>query len=220
MSAPLLAGAGPISGGGAFYEASHAAETLSETEEATPPAPKDIEKLEVAAPPPGGGFEIAVDLNSVQPPYIGDDARLTQLRDIHTLFRKWARESSGSGTRISEETLRFLPGISRAVIQFFQEMQRQNERLQGAQETLLAERRQMEVRISSFQKDNETFQDAKRKFKDEIDVLKRDIIKVEELYASTKAQKDSLEEQLNENKARAASDRGTEGSSNKRRREE
>lgn len=112
------------------------------------------------------------------------------------------------------------------------------------------------VRISSFQKDNETFQgtntkpqsnlvrfsanawlDAKRKFKgkslcihlicfiywhriDEIDVLKRDIIKVEELYASTKAQKDSLEEQLNENKARAASDRGTEGSSNKRRREE
>ncbi len=79
--------------------------------------------------------------------------------------------------------------------------------------------------------------DAKRKFKgkslcihlicfiywhriDEIDVLKRDISKVEELYTSTKAQKDSLEEQLNENKPRAALDRGTEGSSNKRRREE
>ena len=112
------------------------------------------------------------------------------------------------------------------------------------------------VRISSLQKDNETFQgintkpqsnlvrfsanawlDAKRKFKgnslcihlicfiywhriDEIDVLKRDILKVEELYTSTKAQKDSLEEQLNENKPRAASDRGTEGSGNKRRREE
>jgi hypothetical protein len=43
---------------------------------------------------------------------------------------------------------------------------------------------------------------------------------VEELYTSTKAQKDRLEEQLNENKPRAASDRGTEGSSNKRRREE
>jgi hypothetical protein len=43
---------------------------------------------------------------------------------------------------------------------------------------------------------------------------------VEELYTNTKVQKDSLEEQLNENKPRAASDRDTEGSSNKRRREE
>ena len=112
------------------------------------------------------------------------------------------------------------------------------------------------VRISSLQKDNETFQgtntkpqsnlvrfsanawlDAKREFKgkslcihlicfiywhhiDEIDVLKREAFEVEGLYTSTKAQKDSLEEQLNENKLRAASDRDTEGSSNKRRREE
>jgi hypothetical protein len=43
---------------------------------------------------------------------------------------------------------------------------------------------------------------------------------VEALYASTKAQKDSLEEQLSENKLRAASDRDTEGSSKKHRREE
>ncbi len=57
-------------------------------------------------------------------------------------------------------------------------MQRQNERLQGAQETLLAERRQMEgklntcskfelmrctARISSLQKDNETFQGTNTK---------------------------------------------------------
>jgi hypothetical protein len=39
---------------------------------------------------------------------------------------------------------------------------------------------------------------------------------VEELYISTKAQKDSLEEQLNKNKPRAALDYGIEGLSNKR----
>ncbi|KAH6667741.1 hypothetical protein B0J14DRAFT_642098 [Halenospora varia] len=224
MSAPPLVETGPISGGPAFYnpleETSYAAETVSETEEATPPGLKDTERLEVAAPRPDSGFEIAVDLDSVQAPYIGEDARFTQLRDFDALVRKWARKSSGSGTRISEETLCFLPGISRASIQLIQEMQIQNARLQGAQATLQAEKRQMEERISSLQMDNKMFQDANRKLKRKNDVLKKDILKVEELYASTNAQKDSLEEQLNGIKPRVSLNCGAEIPSNKRRRQE
>ena len=47
--------------------------------------------------------------------------------------------------------------------------------------------------------------------------MKREFFKVEGLYISTKAQKDSLEEQLNKNKLKAALDRDIEGLSNKRR---
>jgi hypothetical protein len=69
--------------------------------------------------------------DSVQAPYIGEDGRLTLFRrkfrepatlnpadlsEIDATFRRMARNSSGSGASVPQETLRFLPSISRSLI--------------------------------------------------------------------------------------------------------
>ncbi|KAH6669854.1 hypothetical protein B0J14DRAFT_565628 [Halenospora varia] len=125
-------------------EISYTAETILETEEATPLGLKDIERLKVAIPRPDSGFEIAIDLAD------------TTLRTWYKLY-------------ILGKTLDLL--------------------------NFVVEKRQIEGKN---------------------DVLKKDILKVEELYTSTNAQKDSLEEQLNRIKPRVSSNCGVEILSNKR----
>ncbi|XMA19883.1 hypothetical protein WAI453_012674 [Rhynchosporium graminicola] len=68
--------------------------------------------------PSASGFVITADLDSARASYISEDGRLTLLREIDTIFRDMATNSSGSRATISQETLRLLPIISRTVIQY------------------------------------------------------------------------------------------------------
>ncbi|KAH6670191.1 hypothetical protein B0J14DRAFT_114231 [Halenospora varia] len=163
--------------------------------------------------PPDGGFKIAADLDSVQTPYIGEDGRLTLLRQIDTMFRSMAGNSSGSSASISQETLRLLPSITRTLIQFVGELQANNSqlhmsyaRLQAAQENLQARERHIEARISSLQRKNESLKDTNMKLEFQYHDIKRDISEVERSYANIKAQKDILMAELDEIKLGATSD--------------
>ncbi|KAH6668372.1 hypothetical protein B0J14DRAFT_161933 [Halenospora varia] len=177
--------------------------------------------------PPGGGFKIAADLDSVQAPYIGEDGRLTLLRQIDTMFRSMAGNSSSASASIPQETLRLLPSITRTLIQFVGELQANNSqlhmsyaRLQAAQENLQARERHTEARISSLQRENESLKDTKMKLEFQYHDIKRDIGEVERSYANIKAQKDILKAELDRIKLGATSDSDMQGSSKKRSRQE
>lgn len=162
----------------------------------------------------------------MQAPYIGEDGRYTLLRELDAMFRRMAADSSGSSASISQDTLRLLPIILRASIQFISELQTNNSqlhmgsaRLQATQENLQARARDAEARISSLQGENEFLKDAKRKLEFKIEDLRRNIREVEQSYASIKSQKDSLKAELEGFKL-GATVSDMESTSNKRSRQE
>lgn len=227
MSALPLNEAAPISDGASFYNPveviSYVVETTPETGEGVSPPQNNYSTQSMRGSMPlGGGFQIAADPDSAQASYIGEDGRLTLLREIHTMFRTMAAaNSSGSSASIPQETLRLLPIISRTVIQFVGELQANNSQLrmshaqlQATQENRQAGERQTEARIDLLQREVELLKDAKRELELKNDGLKRDISEVERSYADIKAQKDSLKAELG---LGATSDSGIEGSSKKRR---
>ncbi|KAH6667185.1 hypothetical protein B0J14DRAFT_659159 [Halenospora varia] len=177
MSAPPLSEARDISDAASFYnpvdEISYPVETTLETgEDMSPSQNNDSPQSLGESVPPGGGFKIAADLDSVQAPYIGEDGRLTllrrkfrepatldpaDLREIDTMFRSMAGNSSSASASIPQETLRLLPSITRTLIQFVGELQANNSqlhmsyaRLQAAQENLQARERHTEGKLTIY----------------------------------------------------------------------
>ncbi|KAH7379660.1 hypothetical protein BKA64DRAFT_231286 [Cadophora sp. MPI-SDFR-AT-0126] len=132
MSAPPLSEAEPTSVGASFYNATDATCLSHET---TPETAEDMVPPLNSTPGLGefslldSNFEIAADLDPLEPSYIGEDGRFTLLREIDTIFRDMATNSSGSRATISQETLRLLPIISRTVIQYVSELQANNSQL-------------------------------------------------------------------------------------------
>ncbi|PVH69321.1 hypothetical protein DL98DRAFT_176990 [Cadophora sp. DSE1049] len=140
-----------------------------------------------------------------------------------------AANSSGSSATISQETLRLLPIMSRAVIQYVGELQANtsqlhmsNARLQATQGSGQAKERQMEgemtihcpcfPRLTRSEAHIVVLQGEIESVKDKIDELRRDIREVE-------AQKDSLKADLERLGVGAVFDSGVESSSKKRRRQ-
>jgi len=163
------------------------------------------------------GFVIAADLDSVPASYIGEDGRLALLREIDTIFRDMATNSSGSRGTISQETLRLLPIASRTVTQYVGELQANNSqlhmsnaRLQATQGGGQARAQQMEAHIAVLQREIELVKDTNMKLQLQIDHLRQDMRKMEAQEASLKAELERLG-------VRAVLDYGVESSSKKRR---
>ncbi|KAH7330028.1 hypothetical protein BKA65DRAFT_48649 [Rhexocercosporidium sp. MPI-PUGE-AT-0058] len=175
MSAPPLSEAEPISVGASFYNSINATfypyeATPEAVEGMAPPQNNDTTPGLGQSVPSDSGFVIAADLDSVPASYIGEDGRLTLLREIDTIFRDMATNSSGSRATISQETLRLLPIVSRTVIQYVSELQANNSqlhmsnaRLQATQGGGQARAQQMEAHIAVLQREIELVKDTNLK---------------------------------------------------------
>ncbi|XMA13635.1 hypothetical protein WAI453_006426 [Rhynchosporium graminicola] len=217
MSAPPLSEAEPTTVGASFYNPTDATcsppETTPKTaEDLVPPLNSDSIPGLGGSPLLDSDFEIAADLVPPEPSYIGDDGRFTLLREIYTIFRDMATNSSGNGATISQETLRLLPVMSRAVIQYVGELQANNRqlhmsnaRLQATQGSGQAKEQEMGAHIDVFQREIESV-------KVKIDEMRRDMREVE-------AQKDILKADLERLGVGAGLDSGVESSGKKRRHE-
>ncbi|KAE8441389.1 hypothetical protein EG329_005016 [Mollisiaceae sp. DMI_Dod_QoI] len=254
MSAPPLSEAEPISVGAFFYNSINATfypyeATPEAAEGMAPPQNNDTTPGLGQFVPSNSGFVIAADLDSVPASYIGEDGRLTLLRgkacgsstlnpanprEIDTIFRDMATNSSGFRATISQETLRLLPIVSRTVIQYVGDLQANNSqlhmsnaRLQATQGGGQARAQQMEgkmtihrpcvprltrskAHIAVLQKEIELVKDTNLKLQLQIDHLRQDMRKMEAQEASLKAELERLG-------VRAVLDYGVESSSKKRR---
>ncbi|KAH7374075.1 hypothetical protein BKA64DRAFT_256611 [Cadophora sp. MPI-SDFR-AT-0126] len=228
MSAPPLNEAEPISVGASFYNATDATCLFHET---TPETAEDMVPPLNSTPGLGefslldSNFEIAADLDPLEPSYIGEDGRFTLLRgkicesgtlnpanprEIYTIFRDMATNSSGAGATMSQETLRLLPIMLRAVIQYVGELQTKNTqlhmrnaRLQATQGSGQAKEHQIEAHIDVLQGEIESV-------KVKLDELRRDMREVE-------GQKDILKADLERLGVGAVLDSGVESSGKRRR---
>ncbi|CAG8982362.1 hypothetical protein HYALB_00014062 [Hymenoscyphus albidus] len=198
MSAPPLSQAGPIPEGHSFYNPT---KSISQATSVT-------NKECTQGPEESVPVEIPIDLVSCTQ-YPGEDARVTQLRgkfsgyptlniinprELDQMFRKMAGETPGYGY-IPTEMVKFLPSITRGLIQLVRELQANvgHFKISRQQENQDVFQSGDFIRgyISWLQGENE-------KLQVKIEDLREALSQVEENYTSMKAQKDSLERALDQ----------------------